>query len=198
MAGAQRDLDQAIRIAGKQLDASVSALSRLQTDAYVFADEAAEILSQAHAQAHYHARWRAGDRVEFGGADTLAGDLAMDDQAEFLARFRDDLVRGRYDTPEGLNERAVRARLRLYLGAVTGTANRVLVGALSAERVWFWLLGAAEQHCGDCPRLAQESPYRAEELPTVPGAGLTECRSACRCSLKSGRRRGFRSTRLRA
>ncbi len=46
-----------------------------------------------------------------------------------------------------------------------------------------WTLGIAE-HCPDCVRLAANSPYTPLTLPTVPGAGHTECKSNCKCGLE--------------
>lgn len=47
-----------------------------------------------------------------------------------------------------------------------------------------WVLHPAE-HCGDCIELAANSPYTANTLPTLPGAGATQCRSNCQCTLES-------------
>jgi hypothetical protein len=46
-----------------------------------------------------------------------------------------------------------------------------------------WVLHPAE-HCDSCLALAAGSPYTVATLPTVPGAGATDCLSYCKCGLE--------------
>lgn len=46
-----------------------------------------------------------------------------------------------------------------------------------------WVIDAAAENCEDCLELEANSPYRARDLPTTPGAGQTVCHGNCRCSL---------------
>lgn len=87
---------------------------------------------------------------------------------------------------------AVAAGLSLALAI-----NRILMYAIGSQQSFWWSLvhslppnarirwrlGNAE-HCDDCIRLANGSPYTAKTLPTVPGAGATECLSHCKCTLE--------------
>ncbi|HET8909711.1 MAG TPA: hypothetical protein VFN11_22375, partial [Ktedonobacterales bacterium] len=56
----------------------------------------------------------------------------------------------------------------------------------------FWDLEPAAKHCGDCPALADGSPYTppgsgtGHELTATPGDGTTECGAGCKCSLRYG------------
>lgn len=56
----------------------------------------------------------------------------------------------------------------------------------SAVIVW-WRLGDAKQHCNDCVALADNSPYKSDDLEVMglaPGSGHTECGAFCHCSLE--------------
>lgn len=56
----------------------------------------------------------------------------------------------------------------------------------SVTIVW-WRLGDAQQHCPDCLRLSEMSPYKLDDfnaLGLFPGSGHTECTTHCRCSLE--------------
>lgn len=47
-----------------------------------------------------------------------------------------------------------------------------------------WVLGSGVKvHCEDCLRLAADSPYPRDDLPTTPGAGDTACEDACDCDV---------------
>lgn len=199
MPGTQRDFDQLARQTARSMANLADDLRTLRIDAYQWADEMDALLTEAHAQAHYQGRYRAGDRVGFGPLDAIAGEVAMEREGEYLTNFRNDLVEGRYDTTSGLNARAVLQRSELYLGSVSSTADRAMTGTLADSRLWYWMLGAgpAERHCGRCPQLAAQGPYRADELTIFPGDGRLPCRNRCRCQLKSGRRRGFRTKGLK-
>jgi hypothetical protein len=123
---------------------------------------------------------------DFEGIEELArrfGQHAADQEAEWLQNFINDLEDGRYLDDEGnLRTSAVNARSRLYVGKMRGTANQSFLDAGGLNQEYDWLMTGLE-HCGDCPRLAALSPYRAEELFTVPGQGDTECLGNCTCIL---------------
>lgn len=82
------------------------------------------------------------------------------------------------------DEKAIQERMRLYNERVRGTANWGAVDMLAPWEEIKWVLDSNENHCEDCPRLAKGGPYRKNTLPTVPGAGATQCLVNCRCRLE--------------
>jgi len=118
--------------------------------------------------------------------DTQFGMVYKDRQAEFLLNFMEQLDAGdvRYYLDDGsLNEIAVNARLRLYGGAMRGTANIAFVEAGTVLDEYEWRLGSAEEHCGACPELAAMSPWTKDTLYAYPGDGTTPCLGNCTCHL---------------
>jgi hypothetical protein len=81
-------------------------------------------------------------------------------------------------------------RIPLYAARLRGFAQFGRVRAYADSRlppntpVW-WTLRPAE-HCDDCLQLADNSPYRVEELMAhalTPGSGHTICGNNCKCVL---------------
>jgi len=145
-----------------------------------------ETLAEAHAQAGYLGRLRAGDRAAFDDDDTRFGRLVAQEEMPFLDGFRDDLAAGRYGTPElvpGLDLNAIQRRAAMYVTRLSGTANEAL--ALVADEEIEWLLGETEATCIDCMRLATGSPYQVGTLPTYPRSGGTRCLSNCMCEIRT-------------
>ena len=138
-------------------------------------------LLEAHQEAAYLGRYRAGDRSLPDADDRGFAWEVMRGEDEFLARFAQDIESGRYTDAEGkLLLPAIRARTALYLQRVIGTANEAWV--LASPGVIEWRLSPAE-HCDDCLELAARSPYLPMELPAVPRDGSTQCLSSCKCVL---------------
>jgi hypothetical protein len=46
-----------------------------------------------------------------------------------------------------------------------------------------WVLDDGADHCDECPVLAADGPYAAEEIPTWPGQGDTPCLDRCKCEI---------------
>lgn len=154
--------------------------------AEAFGDSAISLLGSAHAEA-------AALGVELGtgvggvtAADEIAGLEAALGDTGYMARFVADIIAGRYSTEEGpLDMEAIKRRLRLYAEGLLGTANEQWVKTLDATALITWHDTGDERECSDCPLLADGSPYTPATLPTVPGAGATQCITACRCWLES-------------
>lgn len=142
------------------------------------------LLADGHSQSWLLGASRGGRDVD--GLGELArryGQHSADTETEWLQRFINDLEDGRYLDDEGnLRTSAVNARSRLYVGKFRGTANQSFLDASGFDESYEWLMTGLE-HCDDCPRLAALSPYRADELFTVPGQGDTECLGNCTCIL---------------
>lgn len=140
-------------------------------------------LAEAHAQAGYQGRLRAGDTAPFDADDRRFGQLVAQEELSFLDAFRRDLEGGRYMGEDGaLDEAAVVRRTEMYAARLHGTANEAL--ALVADEEIAWVLGDTD-HCRSCLRLAENSPYRAGMLPTVPRGGRTICLVACGCRIET-------------
>lgn len=142
------------------------------------------LLADGHTQSWLLGANRGGRDVT--GLNELAsrfGQQAADTEGEWLQGFINDLDNGRYLDDEGnLKISAVNNRSRLYVGKFRATANQSFLDSSGFDESFDWVMTALE-HCGDCPRLAALSPYRADELFTVPGQGDTECLGNCRCIL---------------
>lgn len=48
-----------------------------------------------------------------------------------------------------------------------------------------WNLDPVAEHCGDCPELADGSPYTFATLPGYPGSGISACGGRCKCWLST-------------
>ena len=95
-------------------------------------------------------------------------------QFEFLNGFVSDLQAGREPISNDM-------RIQLYGRTAQGAYWK---GALSDyDDQIEWVLGMNDNNCESCLELADGSPYAPEDLPTVPGAGDTDCLSNCHCTL---------------
>lgn len=142
-------------------------------------------LAEAHAQAGYHGRQRAGDLAPFDADDARFGNLAAQEELPFLQAFAYDVMGERYRDESGkLDAERVTQRAEMYLSRLYGTANEAL--ALVDGGLIYWVLGEPEtNHCTDCPELARNSPYFPGQLPTVPRGNQTICLGGCLCSLRT-------------
>jgi len=142
------------------------------------------VLLKGHTDGWVMGRQRAGDSRDITDADRLAGLAAKDSEAQFLNGFLDDLRNGRYlDDAGELKEAAIRARSNLYLGKVRATSAEAFVEASDPAEEYIWIL-VAEEHCEDCPRIADLSPFTKDTIIGFPGSGDTECLGNCKCFLK--------------
>lgn len=106
----------------------------------------------------------------------------MEKDRGYFDGFMDDLRNGRYGSGEDFDKAAVRRRAMMYIQKARATANRAFVDA-SGDMEFDWVLGGTEDHCATCPIYAENSPYRASELPAMPADGTTECLTNCLCVL---------------
>lgn len=129
-------------------------------------------IKDAHlAQAMFGAGGRANMTPKEWGR--VGGTLA--DEYRYLTRFANEIANGSVSEAQAL------ARINQYGNATQQSYWREYVGA-SSDLV-YWILQPAE-HCPDCLTLADGSPYKPGDLPTVPGAGSTRCRGNCKCVLE--------------
>lgn len=152
-----------------------------------------DLLTDAHSKAVFIGRQHGGDFSPFEADDTAYAAGIVNGEAEFLARFLADLESGRYVGDDGflLLDR-ITGRAELYANKLVGTANESW-SLTQGEGVWYWWRTGANESCVDCLELEAASPFREDELPTVPGSCETACVMNCGCRLESSRgQSGFR------
>jgi hypothetical protein len=194
VAGTQAALEERVREARKSIasifttffPASALSLSdihtpEIHTAKLLFTNE----LLVLHQQAAYQGRCRAGIMDEFGDEDLQIGLAEAKFDYKFIDKFFDAIKELRYfDSGYGWDIPRMLARAYLYTYRAVGTANKTFLLASPAHHKWEWVYGGNEEHCPDCIKLAQMSPWEAEALPTVPGSGQTKCLWHCQCLLK--------------
>lgn len=146
-------------------------------------DSFANDLADWHADAWVLGRQRSGVSGDRNDYDDLIGRALADQESQWLVNFYADLENGRYGKPGEVSEAAVRARSRLYAGKLRGTTNRAFVETTAPNVAFEWVLGGAEEHCSDCPRMAELGPWYRDTLAFVPGEGGTPCLTNCKCRL---------------
>lgn len=168
-------------------------------DADQFGDRLYDLLVAAHSDAYKLGMLHGGTDIEPLALQTLShqhGRDMADKDNTWLEKFVNDLAGDRYLDPDGtLKTAAVAARAQMYASKIRASGNQGFVDASVASNPveeFIWELGS-EAPCRDCPRLAALSPYKADELFTVPGEGDTACLSNCACRLirSSDGRAGF-------
>ena len=151
-----------------------------------WADNFFDAILQANANSHWIGRDLVSlDPTTFEELDILAARAIADDDAEYLQGFIDDILDGRYTDEAGdLMLDQILNRQKLYMGKARGISAQASVDNLDLETEITWVLGGAEKHCSDCPRLASISPYFKDDLFTTPGACDTPCLGNCKCHLE--------------
>lgn len=133
----------------------------------------ASVLKDAHLSASAAARGISGmGSTEFG---RVGGALA--DEYRFLNGFAVDISNGTVSEAQAL------ARINQYANASKQAYWREYKQMTARNEVVWWELNPGES-CNGCKSLAAGSPYKAGDLSTVPGAGSTECRGGCNCTLR--------------
>jgi len=90
---------------------------------------------------------------------------------------------GEGEDEEGLSIAAIIARAALYAGAAWATFWAVTQGRETGQEVRWHTVGD-NRCCPDCVALEDRGWMPAADLPTVPGAGDTQCMTNCRCVLE--------------
>lgn len=164
--------------AGQDVRALVDLLTAGELSPAEWHDQMLATLAEAHAEAGYRGRVRAGDTAPYDRDDQRFGWLVAQEEARYLDGFRRALEAGRYESEAGTNEAAILRRANLYVQRLYGTANEALALVAEGER-WHWERGK-EDSCRSCIRLEENSPYIGLP-PTLPRMGKTECLNACGC-----------------
>ena len=161
-------------------------------DHEAFADMMRGDLLSGHTEASFLGRSLAGSSLPIGESDRLFAETIMAEQEPYLAGFAADIAAGRYTAEDGaamVDSMAQRAGL--YADVLVGTANEAWAEMQDGDTKILWILGGNEDHCPDCPDLAEGSPYTRDTLPCYPGDGSTECLGNCLCTLEALSVRAF-------
>lgn len=160
---------------GRILDSAVRELDKGRIDRRGFNKVVVRALKD-----YYRLSYEIGKSITDPDMEMRQGDLetilaAIDEERGFLSGFSKDVKHG-----TGTMDRHTRAAM--YVKALDSVYMKGQVAGLPDFFRIYWRLGEAE-HCQDCLRLAANSPYMPNELPTVPREGHTECLSNCQCHL---------------
>ena len=147
-------------------------------DADKFAERFSALLASGHDEAARYGARLAGHRGRTLPADVLAS-LASTIATE--SEFLSDLISEVEDGSRTVAEANLAARR--YAIRMSGTMSAAFHEASPEDAVFWWRLGGAEQHCQDCPRLAELSPMTKDEVFTRPREGETQCQCGCKCRL---------------
>lgn len=162
-----------IEAAGQELAALTRQLYAGSLDVAQWQAASASVLKDAHLSASAAARGVSGvGSVEFG---RVGGNLGH--EFSFLHRFADDIASGKVSEAQAL------ARINQYArSSQQAYWNEYKLMTARNEVIW-WELHPGES-CNGCKSLAAGSPYKSGELHTTPGAGSTECKGGCNCTLR--------------
>lgn len=107
--------------------------------------------------------------------------------------FSDLLETWEYDdvqiTRELVEDAVDGAQYRLNLGADMAAWSGNQLGRLDAftegrpDQLIHWELDPGADHCDTCLEYNKRSPFKATELPGIPGQAPTDCNGSCRCNL---------------
>ncbi len=109
-------------------------------------------------------------------ADQRAVKALVDDEVGYARKFGTAIG-------AGTSHMDTDARAAMYTKALDSVFIQGQVAGLPTDTTIAWRLGAGE-HCADCVENADGGPYSADELPSIPGSGETQCLSNCLCSLE--------------
>lgn len=100
---------------------------------------------------------------------------------DVLEKLRDDpdFVTKLDDQLEAFRSAATR-----YAEPNWGTGQESYGRSLDAESILLdWDVTGDENDCDDCDAIAAAGPYSADDIPSWPGQGDTQCLDRCRCTI---------------
>ena len=151
-------------------------------------------LTKAHGKAYSLGKGRMlGKSVAMNADDAFYLRRALEVESEYLKGFINDIASGKTKL-KGKMGAGVRGDL--YSRGLRGSHNNARVEYSGGDdgdgyvTLCFWNLGISDS-CVDCISLNAFNPWERSNLPTVPGAGDSACKSRCHCHLEFKRvRRG--------
>ncbi len=181
------DFAQHVKGTRTKLHAAIDKLAAGNISHDAWHEEFYDALVHGHSQAWTMGRQRAGDLSATSRDDLLMGREMADRESDWLHTFLVDLESGRYTDEHGtLQVAAVKTRADLYAQKLRGTANEAFVETGEDDDEIYWILGGG-QHCPDCPRWAEMSPFTKDTMPAYPCSGDCQCLGNCHCHLERHR-----------
>lgn len=181
---AQSDFDRLHASTRSEIRSLIDKLTSGKLDVDGFGDEVYGVLQEAHAEAHYQGRKRAGSKEPRNEEDDLVGRGKADNEfSEFFEGLLEDIEGGRYGEPGEMRDQAIKSRSEMYCHKLRGTANESFVENSPDTSVFMWRLGATE-HCEDCLNMESQNPWTKNTLFRYPGSGDTICKVHCACRLE--------------
>lgn len=169
----------------EELIAAIVAAYLAGGDTSLFERDMREALLNAHTEACYLGRTLAGDTAPPEEDDRKFAALVMAGELWFLARFVEDLERGRYVGEDGeIREAGIRQRALLYAGKLAATAIEAWALTLGPEAEGRWVLQPAE-HCETCLSEAALGWRPLQSFTRWPGGGDTICLTNCKCFVET-------------
>lgn len=168
-----------------------------EIDALTWADRFNAILLEGHSEAALKGRELAKQKgLKVDLVDILRGQAATDAEANNISRFLDALLGQdpRYwdDAAQAWDLAAIHRRQSLYLAPMRGTANQAFLEESADDVEIHWIDTGSPNECDECREYAAMSPFKKDELPTVPGSRDTPCDAGCECYLRVGEIEGFK------
>lgn len=143
-----------------------------------------QLILMGHTESHMIGQ-RAAGAVGSGSRAATTARTIRDFESFFLQGFFEDIVQGRMNDKSGvLKLTQVQARARMYVLKTRSTQAMGFVDASPPDASYDWVLGAVEDHCEECPYIADHGPYYENTLYTHPGEGDTPCLVSCKCFIR--------------
>lgn len=185
----------------KEFAAITRQLANGDIDPVEWAERFEASLLEGHTSAAHMGRMLAlQDVFEAELVDLLRGQTAVDAEHYYVQGFLESLLNKdpRYwdEEAEKWHQAAIRQRQDFYLGKMRGTANQAFVDESPDEAEITWNDTGGPNECDECPEYASMSPWKKDELPTVPGGCDTPCLFACECFLTINDIDGFKAVRF--
>lgn len=107
---------------------------------------------------------------------------AIREEAGYLDKLVDAVFAGKQSLG------TLKRRVDAYIDASAGILEAGKIAGGPTDVLIYWVLEGGPRGdartCGGCRALHRNNPYTPQTLPTQPRAGLTICKSRCRCKLR--------------
>ena len=188
--------EQALKKYDRELEQLTSAFLNGQVDALTFEEELVDILRRMHIDCHYQGQVMADVIPPSMTLARFSGGRVAQAESQYARKFANELAlmaANVYDqAAEQYRAEAIRLRARSYMGRARGTATDGWTSASLPSDLVDWVLGANEDHCPQCPYMADSGPWLLSgntnqfdyrPLFIRPGENMTVCKFGCQCKL---------------
>jgi len=172
--GIPNTVDSIANAHARTMDKITRQLEKKQISVDVFNRKAHDAISKNFEKAHRIGRGKALD-----AGDKLWLQGAVQTEMKFAGKFGNDIVNDRMVMPR-------KRRASLYGTSIKASFWNAKVEAEGKKdpnvRI-SWVMNSRVENCVDCQLLSSSSPFNIRNLPTVPQASATICRTGCQCRL---------------